>query len=80
MAAAYVTKGTTVETQLLELLEKIADLQATASSNPDNVTVIPTYTRNMVTGVLTATISLPVSSAPDSVSGLPVLSAEEVFS
>lgn len=79
MAAALVTKGTTSEDQVLELIEHIAGLQQDTAKNPQNVVVISNYSRNGLTGALTATITLPVSTSPNATTGKPQLDAVEQF-
>lgn len=79
MAAALVTKGTTAEDQLLELIDHVAGLQTDTAKNPQNVSVISNYSRNGLTGALSATITLPVSTSANATTGKPQLDASEVF-
>jgi len=79
MAATFIPKATTAENLLVEVVEHIAGLQTVLATNPDGVNVISNYTRNNLTGLWVVTISLPVSSAPNSVTGQPQLEATEVF-
>ncbi|MEG4516503.1 MULTISPECIES: hypothetical protein [unclassified Microcoleus] len=51
--------STTVEDALLEILRRVADLQASAATNPNNRTVITTFTQNELTGVYTVGLTIP---------------------
>lgn len=53
MASAITTVSTTLEGQLLEIIESIASVQVITERNPDNITLITTYSRNMATGAIT---------------------------
>jgi hypothetical protein len=79
MAALTPLKSTTVEDALLELIEQAAELQVATAHNPQNVTVVSNYSRNGLTGAMTATITLPVSSVANTTTGLPELSVTPVF-
>ena len=80
MAALVALKSATAEDAMLELTEQLAGLQTDTTKNPNNVAVITAYSRNGLTGAVTVSFTLPVSSAPDSVTGLPKLNVTEVFS
>ncbi len=69
--------STTVEDALLEILRRIADLQVTAATNPQNRTVINNFTQNELTGVITVALTIP-SNISLSATGV-VVNATEVF-
>jgi len=76
LAAGAIT-STTVEDGLLEILRMIADLQSNTTTNPQNRTVITTFTQNELTGVITVGLTIPssISLAPGGV----LVNATEVF-
>ena len=51
--------STTVEDALLEVLRRIADLQASPTTNPQNRTIITAFTQNALTGVFAVTLTIP---------------------
>ena len=63
MASAATLSATTLEGQLLECIELIAGKQADTNTNPDGVTVVTTYTRNMATGAITVTATIPTEDS-----------------
>jgi hypothetical protein len=69
--------STTVEDALLEILRRIADLQTTTTTNPQNRIIINTFTQNELTGAITVALTIP-SSISLSASGV-VVNATEVF-
>jgi len=69
--------STTVEDALLEILRMIADLQVATATNPQNRTVINTFTQNELTGVITVALTIP-SNISLSATGV-VVNATEVF-
>jgi hypothetical protein len=50
--------STTVEGGLLEMLRRIAELQTTQDRNPQNRTIINTFTQNELTGTITASLTI----------------------
>jgi hypothetical protein len=69
--------STTVEGALLEILRRIADLQTATATNPQNRTVINTFTQNELTGAITVALTIP-STISLSAAGV-VVNATEVF-
>jgi hypothetical protein len=69
--------STTVEDALLEILRRIAELQTTQDRNPQNRTIINTFTQNELTGTITVALTIP-SSISLSQAGI-VVNATEVF-
>jgi hypothetical protein len=69
--------STTVEDALLEILRRIADLQSSATTNPQNRTIITAFTQNELTGTYAVTLTIPASLAMTA-SGI-VANANEVF-
>jgi hypothetical protein len=53
--------STTVEDALLEILRRIADLQSSTTTNPQNRTLITQFTQNELTGLFTVALSIPSS-------------------
>jgi hypothetical protein len=70
--------STTVEDALLEIVRRIADLQSTAATNPQNRTIITSFTQNSLTGVYAVTLAIP-SSITLGPSGTVISNATEVF-
>ncbi len=58
LAANSIT-STTVEDALLEILRMIADLQSSATTNPQNRTIITQFVQNELTGLFTVGLSIP---------------------
>jgi len=69
--------STTVERALVEILRRVADLQSTTATNPQNRIIINSFTQNELTGVLTVALTIP-SSITMSAAGV-VVNATEVF-
>lgn len=69
--------STTVEDALLEILGRIADLQASTTTNPQNRIIINTFTQNELTGVISATLTIP-STVTHTTAGR-VANATELF-
>lgn len=69
--------STTVEDALLEILRKVVDLQNSTTTNPQNRTIVNTFTQNELTGVLTVALTIPsnITSSPTGV----LVNATEVF-
>ncbi|MEG4271052.1 MULTISPECIES: hypothetical protein [unclassified Microcoleus] len=54
--------STTVEDALLEILGKIAELQSnTSTTNPQNRTVITSFTQNELTGAIAVSLTIPTT-------------------
>lgn len=49
----------TVEDALLEILGRIAELQTSPATNPQNRTIITSFTQNELTGAISATVAIP---------------------
>ncbi|MEL7038916.1 MAG: hypothetical protein AAFO04_25405 [Cyanobacteria bacterium J06592_8] len=62
MASAITFTSTTLEGQVLESIERIADLQVQADKNPNNISTVTAYNTNSLTNILTVTLSIPVST------------------
>jgi hypothetical protein len=69
--------STTVEDALLELLRRVADLQSSTTTNPQNRTLITQFTQNELTGLITVALNIPSTIALGA-SGI-VVNATEVF-
>jgi hypothetical protein len=69
--------STTVEDALLEILRRIADLQASTATNPQNRTIITSFTQNALTGAFAVTLTIPsgITLGPSGVTS----NATEVF-
>ncbi|MEG5075912.1 hypothetical protein QUB36_13535 [Microcoleus sp. AT8-B1] len=70
--------STTVEDALLEILRKVADLQSSTTTNPQNRILITSFTQNELTGLFSVSLSVPSTITYDETAGL-VASATEVF-
>lgn len=79
MAIAQTLNADTLESQLLEVVERIAVYQQDTLKNPNNATVITAYNRNNLTGVLTVSISMQTVDSIDSTSGGIKVEADPVF-
>ncbi|HEY9863141.1 MAG TPA: hypothetical protein V6D21_03080 [Candidatus Obscuribacterales bacterium] len=79
MAAAVVTKSTTLENQLLEIVELIAIKQGDPATNPDAVNFITSYNRNNLTGQFTVALSFPSSDVIDATDGSIDVLADAVY-
>jgi hypothetical protein len=69
--------STTVEDALVEILRRIADLQASTTTNPQNRTIINSFTQNELTGTFAVTLTIPANLSM-SAAGI-VANATEVF-
>ncbi|MGI0499585.1 hypothetical protein [Limnospira platensis] len=79
MASPVTLKGTTLEHQLLEVVEQVQRAQTNATRNPDGVTVVTAYTRNMATGAVTVSLTIPTDDVLDSNDGSIDVQAIAVF-
>jgi hypothetical protein len=70
--------STTTEDALLEIVRRIADLQSSTATNPQNRTIITSFTQNALTGVYAVTLAIP-SAISLSPSGTVISNATEVF-
>ncbi len=61
MASPITTTATTLEGQFLEVMEAIASTQAVTAQNPDNINLLTTYSRNMATGAITFSGTIPTT-------------------
>ncbi|MFO7092499.1 hypothetical protein, partial [Limnospira platensis] len=59
MASPVTLNGATLEHQLLEVIEQVQRAQINATRNPNGVTVVTAYTRNMATGAVTVSLTIP---------------------
>lgn len=69
--------STTVEDALLEMVRRIADLQASGTTNPQNRIIVTQFTQNALTGVFTVGLTIP-STITLGASGV-TSNASEVF-
>ncbi|WP_434222817.1 hypothetical protein ACOKW7_14275 [Limnospira platensis CENA597] len=79
MASPVTLKGTTLEHQLLEVVEQVQRAQTNATRNPDGVTVVTAYTRNMATGAVTVSLTIPTDDVLDTNDGSIDVQAIAVF-
>jgi len=79
MAAAATLGSTTLENQLHEVLELMSRKQVSTTDNPDGITTVTAYSRNNLTGILTATVQLRTTDTVDAATGSNVVVAEEVY-
>ena len=79
MSAAITTVSSTLENQLFEIIEALADKQGDETSNANGAIVVSGYTRNNATGVISCTISLPTTDSADASTGGRLMVATEVF-
>lgn len=70
--------STTVEDALLEIIQRIAVLQATTATNPQSRTIVTQFTQNALTGTYTVGLTIPstLTLGPTGVTA----NATEVFS
>lgn len=75
--AAGEIASTTVEDALLEILQRVRDLQASTTTNPQNRTIINSFTQNALTGSYSVTLTIPsgVTLGPSGITS----NATEVF-
>lgn len=78
MASIPTLNSTTAESAVLELVEFLADQQVIPAKNPQNRTLVSTYSRNNTTGAINISLNL-TSSADTDASGNLVISVDEVF-
>ncbi|MFO7143878.1 hypothetical protein B9T16_20835 [Arthrospira sp. PCC 8006] len=69
MASPVTLNGDTLEHQLLEVIEQVQRAQISGTRNPDGVTVVTTYTRNMATGAVTVSLTIPTDDVLNATSG-----------
>ncbi|MGI0499193.1 hypothetical protein [Limnospira platensis] len=79
MASPVTLKGTTLEHQLLEVIEQVQRAQINATRNPNGVTVVTAYTRNMATGAVTVSLTIPTDDVLDATNGSIDVEAIAVF-
>lgn len=79
MAIAQTLNADTLESQLLEIVERVAVYQQDTAKNPNNATVITAYNRNNLTGVLTVSITMQTVDSIDAISGGIKVEADPVF-
>lgn len=79
MAAAATLKSTTLENQLLEIVELIAIKQGDPATNPDAVTFITSYNRNNLSGQFTIALNIPSTDAIDATDGSIDILADDVY-
>jgi hypothetical protein len=80
MAAAATLKSTTLENQLLEIVELISIKQGGGTAtNPDAVTFVTAYNRNNLTGQYTISLSIPSTDAIDPTDGSIDILADAVY-
>lgn len=80
MAAAITTNSTTLENQALEVIEALVSKQSVTATNPDGITSVTTYTRNMTTGVVTVTMAIPTDAVIDATDGSIDVTATPIYS
>jgi hypothetical protein len=51
--------STTAEDALLEIVQRVRDLQASPTSNPQNRIIITSFTQNALTGLISVSLSIP---------------------
>ena len=68
-----------MEAGLLEIIESLADKQASESTNPNAAQMVTGYTRDGITGEIAVSLTIPSTSSPDA-DGRPVVFATQVFS
>jgi hypothetical protein len=69
--------STTVEDALLKMVRRIADLQTSQTTNPQNRTTVTQFTQNALTGAYTVALTIPstITLGPSGVTS----NATEVF-
>jgi hypothetical protein len=69
--------STTAEDALLEMVRRIADLQSSPATNPQNRTIVTSFTQNALTGAFAVTLAIPstITLGPSGVTS----NATEVF-
>ena len=79
MASVQTLNADTLESQLLEVIERVAVMQQDTAKNPDNATVITSYARNNLTGVVTVSITMQTDDTIDATTGGIKVEARSVF-
>ncbi|AMW30204.1 hypothetical protein [Limnospira platensis] len=79
MASPVTLNGPTLEHQLLEVIEQVQRAQINATRNPNGVTVVTAYTRNMATGAVTVSLTIPTDDVLDATNGSIDVEAIAVF-
>jgi len=69
--------STTVEDALLEIIGMVATLQGDTTKNPQNRTIITSFTQNELNGVISVTLTIP-STVTHTAAGR-VANATELF-
>lgn len=77
MASAATLGASTLEGQLLETVELIAAAQVDANRNPDGITIVNAYSRNMANGSTSVTLTIPTTDSLTT--GTIGVSAAEVY-
>lgn len=80
MASPVTLKAGTLEHQLLEVIENIQRVQMNTVRNPNGVTIITNYTRNMATGAVSVSLTIPTEDVLDTTDGSIDVQAMSVFS
>ena len=78
MAALGTLVSTTMEGALVEILESLSDLQAASALTDTPETLIDSYSRDGLSGLITVSLTMPSTSNPDT-NGKPTILATEVF-
>lgn len=79
MASVQILNADTLEGQLMECIERVAVAQGNALTNPNNASIVTSYTRNNLTGVLTVSITMATTDTIDPTTGGIKVEAEAVF-
>ena len=79
MASTQVLNADTAEGQLLEIVERVAVMQGDPLKNPDNASIISSYNRNNLTGVVTVAITMQTVDSIDATTGGIKVEANPVF-
>lgn len=79
MASPVTLKAGTLEHQLLEVIENVQRAQTSTTRNPNGVTIITSYTRNMATGVISVSLTIPTDDVLDTTDGSIDVQAMDVF-
>lgn len=79
MASPVTLNAGTLEHQLLEAIEQLQRVQLSSTRNPDGVTIVTSYTRNMSTGAVTVSLTIPTDDVLDATDGSIDVLAVPVF-
>ena len=71
--------STTFEATLLELLGEIVALQNDAAKNPNNFQMVTAFSRDHLTGIITASIIMASVTTEVADTGVPMVVATEVY-